>query len=551
MPDNQEAIPSTATRPDVPSTNGVDPGSAGSAAEAPRDGASWNRLRWSQRLPLILAVMLLAALAIPALPPGVCFSDSGDFQLASVTLGIMHPPGYPGYVSLGYLLTRIPGVEPAYLVTLGSLAAGIVALALLALLAVRLGMNAWLAAALAIFVTADPHFWNHLVAPEVYTPSIAFLLGAVYLLIKYAHLGRRRDLYWAAFCFGCVVANRPTAVYAFPFFALAWLLARRTWERSWRPSLRTFGIAALVAAVPGVHAIGHLWVRDVKSTEYNYIEFNNREHRYLPESDQGPAAKADRLLWHVTAREFKRYMGNDERGAYLRLRWMFNQFFLYRIAEPFGVSILIGPLTALLVAPILIVGAAWTYRRSPPAFWLLFGLIFANAVFIVTYRIYGQAADLTPTIFAGGFFLFAAVAPFFDANGPVGRWAAVIFMVVLCAGTAIDAPRRGPREGQDATAFLRDIDMATLPPDAAICSTWRESTALWYAKYVQTRRLDVIILNSSPSRWVEMIERYPDRPHFAISDIPELAAYRPTPFRRQLWKLRRPATSDSATSSGP
>ena len=105
------------------------------------------------------------------------------------------------------------------------------------------------------------------------------------------------------------------------------------------------------------------------------------------------------------------------------------------------------------------------------------------------------------------------------------------------------APRRGPRGEQDASAFLKDVDLASLPPNAAICSTWRESTALWYAKFVQTRRLDVLVLNTSPTRWVDMIERYPDRPHFAIANIPELEAYRPTLVRNHLWRLHRPGPS--------
>ena len=81
--------------------------------------AGWTRLTWSDRLAILIAVMVIAAVTVPRLPPGICYGDSGDLQTASATLGIAHPPGYAGYVTLGYLITRIPGVDPACLVSPG------------------------------------------------------------------------------------------------------------------------------------------------------------------------------------------------------------------------------------------------------------------------------------------------------------------------------------------------------------------------------------------------------------------------------------------------
>lgn len=75
--------------------------------------ASWQPLRRSDWIAASVAVVFVGALAWPHLPPSICFSDGGDLQLASVTLGIMHPPGYAGYTTLGWLVSRIPGVDPA------------------------------------------------------------------------------------------------------------------------------------------------------------------------------------------------------------------------------------------------------------------------------------------------------------------------------------------------------------------------------------------------------------------------------------------------------
>lgn len=55
--------------------------------------AAWPKLKGLDRLAVALALAVIGVVTIPRLPPGVCFSDSGDLQLASATLGIMHLPG--------------------------------------------------------------------------------------------------------------------------------------------------------------------------------------------------------------------------------------------------------------------------------------------------------------------------------------------------------------------------------------------------------------------------------------------------------------------------
>ncbi len=51
-------------------------------------------------------------LYLVTLRPGVLPADSGEFQLAATQLNIAHPPGFPLYVLVGWLFTRLPG-EPA------------------------------------------------------------------------------------------------------------------------------------------------------------------------------------------------------------------------------------------------------------------------------------------------------------------------------------------------------------------------------------------------------------------------------------------------------
>lgn len=530
-----------------PATN-IGPAGEGDAASA------WPRLGWKGRLPVVLTLIVLAVTTVPHLPPGVCFSDGGDLQVASATLGIMHPPGYPGFVTLGYLVTRLPWIQPAYAVSFACLVAGLTALLLGILICARLGVNVWLACAGFLLLTTDKHIWYHLVAPEIYAPSLAVLLGAVYLLIKYARLGHRSDLYWAGFLFGFVVANRPTAVWTFPFFVIAWLCVRKRWDGSWRQSLRPIMLTGLCVVLPGLYAVGFLWVRDNPQTAYNYIKHHNNEWHYLPEPTEGVAAKARRVYWHLTAREFERHMKYTWKDVSKRLKiFLFDQFFLYRLVEIVDVPLTIGPLTFVLLIPVLLYACVITYRRCRATFWLMLGLGVGNTIFIATYHIHGQAADLSPLMVGGLVMLTAGLSHLLiRVMGGYKRLTTLVSITLmgLCSTAAfLQGNETGARTWTDAEGFLAEVDLGTMPPESAICSTWKESPALWYAKHVLTNRDDIEILNTTTSRWSERIERQPvDRPSFAVFKAPQLDAYRPTPFRN-LWRLQRPPVSDSTETN--
>lgn len=514
------------------------PAAAGKAP-VPPTALGWPILRRLNWLPVAVACAVVAVAALPNLPPGVCFADVGDLQLASATLGIMHPPGYAGYVTLGHLATRLTGMDPAYAVSLTCLASGIVALALCILIQVRLGVSPWIASAIAMTLTAHKRVWTNLVAPEVYMPSLLFVAAAAFGLIEYARSRSRKHLFIAATMFGVALANRPTVVWMLPFFLVAWWVAGRRRRRSWRRSVNTALCAALFAALPGLYSLVYIWVRDTPQTSYNYVEEKNAELGILPDTRDGWKAKAERVYWEVTAREFERNMDYTWRSVRSRLRWLHHEFFLYRIVEVLGVPLTIRPGTFFIVAPLLVLGGMMVYLRSRVGFWLLAGMAVGNVVFICTYRIHGPAADLLALLFSVAVLAGVMVSPLFPVNGSRSRQAvAVGLFALVCALTIIHGPRRGGRRSADATSFVAGLDMQTLPRDAAICSSWHQSPALWYAKYILSKREDIDIINSLPHRWREKIEALPDRPVFAVRDIYEPGDLTLTRYRN-IWRVQR------------
>lgn len=68
---------------------------------------------------ILLCTLTLIVYALTA-APGVTLADSADFTNGVLTLGIVHPPGYPLYTVLGHLFSLLPIGDPAFRVNLFS-----------------------------------------------------------------------------------------------------------------------------------------------------------------------------------------------------------------------------------------------------------------------------------------------------------------------------------------------------------------------------------------------------------------------------------------------
>lgn len=506
----------TATPTDEPSSTPPS-GTCGGTPVAP-----WPKLRRLDWIAPGLTVGLVAVLALPRLPPGICFGDAGDLQLASVTLGIMHPPGYAGYATLGWLVSHVPGVNPAYMVSLACLASGLAALWLCLLMQIRVGVPSWIAGALGLGLTAHPRVWSNLVAPEVYAPSLALLTGAAYLLVRFARKGARWDLSVAALLYGLAVANRPPLVFMLPFLAVAWWMARRRWDRSWRQSAVSLVLGTSCMLLPCCYSFGYLWLRDRPDSAYNYIEQHNAGARELPDSTAGWRAKLDRVVWEVSGRQFRTKMGTTELQARIKLLWLRHELLPPERQDALAVVVLI-----------VFFGAVITCRRCLATFVVLLGLVVGTVAYVFLYRVYGQAADLLPLLFAAAVFVGVALSSIIPSQaGRRGTLAGIglfALSVILNIGTVSYRPQTGVEA--DAIQFLEQLDLETMPHRAVLAASWSRSTPLWYAKHMLASRNDIDIINIHTGQWLHRLEVMGGRPLFATMPDVSVAGFRPVPFR--------------------
>jgi hypothetical protein len=100
------------------------------------------RSRWIHALAHIVLFAVAVCVYTLTMNPDVQPADSGEFQVAAITLGIPHPPGYPLYTMLGWLFAQVPVGSPYARVTFLSVVASALTLVLVSLTIQRL-INAY------------------------------------------------------------------------------------------------------------------------------------------------------------------------------------------------------------------------------------------------------------------------------------------------------------------------------------------------------------------------------------------------------------------------
>jgi hypothetical protein len=438
----------------------------------------------SERYVLPAVILLLALLVLPSLPPGVCFDDSGDLQAASRYLGIAHPPGYVGFATIGWLLTRIPGVDPAHMVTLACAASGLAALALCGRLSVRLGAEPLVAASIVVLLALHPSIRDNLFAPEVYAPTLALLVGAMVCLAGFVRTGRARWAAIGAFLLGCAMGSRTPAVLLAPgFLAGLWLACRRKGFAR-RATARTLGIALALASVPCLYTCAYLWLRDSPANLYNHVDLERT-------TSNPPSPKAGQILRFLS--------GAGQLRSALRLNWPAlreRADWILRHCLPNG------PIWLAILLPVSAVGFVRITRRTPEMAWVLGGVAGGSLLLLLLFHTEGTAADYSPLAVTVAVCCGVALSPARpDPLAEAHLAARYTVFVAACLWAAVGLFERPPIAAEvDASAFLARANVPTLPADAIILAPWSESTALRYACAACGRK-DIRVLLAAPERF--------------------------------------------------
>ncbi len=300
-------------------------------------------------LPCLSAGLVVLVIDSLTLAPTVTGEDSGEFITAAWFFGVPHPPGYPLWTLLCGAFMHVFDVGIiAWRANLFSALCTSFAVFVLAGALGGMGFRPLVAAAAAAVAGLTDSVWSQSVITEVYTLNLLIMAGLLLCIVRWHSSGQTRWLVGGSLLAGLGMANHHLLGFAILAMAL-WVV----WElpallRNQRVVLRC-AVAFTLGLLPYAYP---LWAA----------------RRAVPVR-WGETTTLSALWDHVTRRQYKGTdPGNDQAQmttalmagrVYYGLRWEVREF-------------------TPLLAPFLMAGLVWLWRRKCKRIWL--GLTIALAI---------------------------------------------------------------------------------------------------------------------------------------------------------------------------
>ncbi|MCS6861120.1 MAG: DUF2723 domain-containing protein [Abditibacteriales bacterium] len=462
------------------------------------------------------------------MPQIILSEDSAELSAAAATLGIAHPSGYPLFILVGHLFSRLPlGEDVAYRLNIFSALCAAVAVAFLWLVVhdwTGRARAAWLAALLFAFSYT---FWEHALMTEVHALHLLLLTLALWCATRALRDDERRWLYGWAFVSGLGMSNHLTTILFLPGFIV--LL--------FRPLVRTLRRARTAAALVGCYVAGLL--------PYLYLPLRAMQK---PLYNWGNPSSLERWWKVVSGGEYRHFLlegGREQVARGLQL------FPLQLIVEFDWIGAALGALgfcwlilrvsgfgaretrdaqpTTLLALTLMggaqLVFALCYHIPDPQAIYLPVYLVFAIALGI-GWSVVEQSTDNAAVgwrVLRGVVFTALPLAPLLKEEPHVHdflRRVEATYLPPRAQGLLLPRPRVSLRQHYMAARFAQGV-LRALPPNTIYLSRGDGQTfSVWYYQRVYQRRPDVITVLQTLLRhaWYrqEVAERLP-----ALATLPE------------------------------
>jgi hypothetical protein len=308
------------------------------------------------------------------LAPTIYNLDSAELTTAASTGGLTRATGYPLYLTLGYIWSKIPLGDVGYRMNLLSAIFGALTIFLVERILRRWRLVGWATFGALGLLATSTFFWGLSLVAEVYTLHTALMAGLILALLHWSDSPSPRRMFVIGLLIGLGMSHHAAMVLLIPG-SLFFVLSTHSQKALGLRSLLAFSVAALV----GLSFYLYLPLRYLAHPVFNYAGTFDTDLNFHPVD----LTTLEGLWWLISGRVFTSVM-----MAYNNLGlWHETQKYLIQLGRAvftFG----IGP---GLLGMILLFRRNWRVGG-------MFGLMFLfNAGFYINYRVVDKDTMYLPT----------------------------------------------------------------------------------------------------------------------------------------------------------
>jgi len=416
-----------------------------------------------------LAAAVSLVVYLLTLAPTAFGMDSAELATAAYTLGLAHAPGYPVYLLVAHLFTRLPLGDVAYRVNLLSALAGSACIGLLTYQIRRSIANNAAALSAALALGFSFYAWSVSVAAEVYTFQALLMIAILMLAWSWRSEGRPAHLALAAGLMGLALANNPATVLWWPGLALL------LWTSPHRGSLgRGDLVRALAMLAAGLSFVLYIPWRSTLDPAFAYVGQYDLSGSLVPPDLTVPA----NLVWYLSGQQFADFFPAVDPAHWLSAG---SAFFGHLWAAMLGIGIPVGAVGLV---------AQWRGNRT----WALGLLAIAggHAAFFAGYGTVDRSLMLLPTFVIWS--VFVAHGLEVAARGIPRRlhWAALMLPAALLI---VNWPYLDLSNSEEPIRTAR-LRLEGSQSGALYLAPWGDAAVMHYLQHVEGVGTDVTVVNS-------------------------------------------------------
>jgi len=423
-------------------------------------------------LPFLLYLLTLA--------PTIYNLDSAELVTAAATGGLVRATGYPLYLMLGYLWSKIPLGDVGYRLNLFSALCGALTLLLADRILRRLDVSSWAALGALGLLATSPYFWGLSLVAEVYTLHTALMALFILTLLRWTDQPTPARLGVAGLVAGIGLAHHLAMLLLLPAAAIYTLLVSP--RKSLAPKSILFVLAGSLA---GLSLYLYLPIRYLDNPAFNYAGVYDASLQFQPVN----LLTVNGMWWLVTGRSFAGEMFAYH-GAEL---WTEIRHFVAQLGQSFF-AIGIGPGILGLIA---------LARRSWHQAALLTMMFVFSAVFYIDYRVADKDTMFLPAYLVWAIWLgvgYQELLNWVKATSQAGSWR---FNRVLLGGLMISAVVLATAWNWRLVDLSKDWStrrrgesiLRQVKPNAIVFGWWDTVPIIQYLQFVEGKRPDVLALN--------------------------------------------------------